>query len=209
MKKKRILLADDHQFITDSLISILGQAYEIAGVVDNGKALVKEAIKLSPDVLIVDISMPELNGLDAVRQLKKEGVTAKVIFLTMHPDVIYATNALAAGALGYVLKHSAQSELMQAVETVLLGKTFVTEKLSKELESMPHSRRNPIRKLTPRQREVLQLLAEGKSAKEIAQTLFISPRTVEFHKYRIMKELGASTTADLIQVSIRHGLITI
>lgn len=153
--------------------------------------------------------MPELNGLDAVRQLKKEGVTAKVIFLTMHPDVIYATNALAAGALGYVLKHSAQSELMQAVETVLLGKTFVTEKLSKELESMPHSRRNPIRKLTPRQREVLQLLAEGKSAKEIAQTLFISPRTVEFHKYRIMKELGASTTADLIQVSIRHGLITI
>ena len=209
MKKKRILLADDHQFITDSLISILEQAYEIAGVVEDGKALVKEAIKLSPDVLIVDISMPKLNGLEAVRQLKKEGVTAKVIFLTMHPDVIYATNALAVGALGYVLKHSAQSELLQAVETVLLGKTFVTEKLSKELESMPHSRRNPIRKLTPRQREVLQLLAEGKSAKGIAQALFISPRTVEFHKYRIMKELGVGTTADLIQVSIRHGLITI
>ena len=209
MKKKRILLADDHQFITDSLISILGQAYEIVGVVEDGKALVNEAVNLSPDVLIVDISMPKLNGLEAVRQLKKEGVTAKVIFLTMHPDVIYATNALAVGALGYVLKHSAQSELLQAVETVLLGKTFVTEKLSKELESIPHSRRNPIRKLTPRQREVLQLLAEGKSAKEIAQTLFISPRTVEFHKYRIMKELGVSTTADLIQVSIRHGLITI
>lgn len=209
MKKKRILLADDHKFITDSLISILGQSYDIVGVVEDGKALVKETLKLLPDVLIADISMPKLNGLEAVRQLKKEGIESKVIFLTMHPDIIYATNALEAGALGYVLKHSAQSELKLAVETVLLGKKFITEKISKELKSVNHSRRDPIRKLTSRQREVLQLLAEGKSAKEVAKILYISPRTVEFHKYRIMQELGVSTSADLVQISIKHGIVNI
>jgi len=209
VKKKRILLADDHKFITDSLKAILEPTYEVVGIVEDGHKLVKEAARLLPDVIIVDISMPKLNGLEAVRQIKKEGSESRVIFLTMHPDVTYATKALDAGALGYVLKHSAHSELMRAVEKVLLGKRFITERIAEELENVPHSRRDPFRKLTARQREVLQLLAEGKSAREVADILFISPRTVEFHKYRIMEELGLSSSAELVQYSIKHGIITI
>jgi len=209
MKKRRILLADDHKFITESLKSILEPTHEIVGVVEDGLMLIKEAARLLPDVLIVDISMPKLNGLEAVRQIKKEFIESKVVFLTMHPDVIYASRALEVGALGYVLKHSAHSELLQAVENVLLGKLFITEKIAKELENVPHSRRDPIRKLSPRQREVLQLLAEGKSAKEVASILCISPRTVEFHKYRIMDELGMSTSAELVQYSMKHGIINV
>ena len=209
MKKKRILLADDHKFITDSLKAILEPTYEVVGIVEDGHKLVKEAARLLPDVIIVDISMPKLNGLEAVRQIKKEGSESRVIFLTMHPDITYATSALDAGALGYVLKHSAHSELLQAVEKVLLGKRFITERIAEELENVPHTRRDPIRKLTARQREVLQLLAEGKTAKEVADILFISPRTVEFHKYRIMEELGMSSSAELVQYSIKQGIITI
>ena len=209
MKKKRILLADDHKIITDSLKNILEPVYEVVGIVEDGHMLVREAARLLPDVIIVDISMPKLNGLEAVRQIKKEGIGSRVIFLTMHPDITYATSALDAGALGYVLKHSAHSELLQAVEKVLLGKRFITERIAKELENVPHTRRDPIRKLTARQREVLQLLAEGKSAKAVADILCISPRTVEFHKYRIMEELGMSSSAELVQYSIKQGIITI
>ena len=209
MKKRRILLADDHKFITDSLKGILEPTYEVVGIVADGQMLIKEAARLLPDVIIVDISMPKLNGLDAIRQIKKEGIDFKAIFLTMHPDVIYASNALKAGALGYVLKHSAHSELLEAVKKVLLGEIFVTEKIADELENLPHSRRDPARKLSPRQREVLQLLAEGKSAKEVAEALCISPRTVEFHKYRIMEELGMSTSAELVHYAIKLGLINI
>ena len=209
MKKIRILLADDHKIITDSLKSILEPSYKVVGVVEDGHMLVREAARLLPDVIIVDISMPILNGLDAVRQIKKEGIESKIIFLTMHPDVIYASNALNVGALGYVLKHSAHSELQQAVEKVLLGEIFITEKIAKELENVSHSRQNSLRKLTTRQREVLQLLAEGKSAKEVADILFLSPRTVEFHKYSIMKELGVRSSAELVQYSIKHGVINI
>jgi len=209
MKKKRILLADDHKIITDSLKNILEPVYEVVGIVEDGHMLVREAARLLPDVIIVDISMPKLNGLEAVRQIKKEGIGSRVVFLTMHPDITYATSALDAGALGYVLKHSAHSELLQAVEKVLLGKRFITERIAEELENVPHTRRDPIRKLTARQREVLQLLAEGKTAKEVADILFISPRTVEFHKYRIMEELGMSSSAELVQYSIKQGIITI
>ncbi len=209
MNKKRILLADDHKIITDSLKNILEPTYEVVGIVEDGHMLVREAARLLPDVMIVDISMPKLNGLEAVRQIKKEGIESKVIFLTMHPDVTYTSNALEAGALGYVLKHSAHSELLQAVERVLLGKKFITAKIAQELENVSHTRQDPIRKLTARQREVLQLLAEGKSAKEVANILCISPRTVEFHKYRIMEELGMSSSAELVQYSIKQGIITI
>lgn len=209
MNKKRILLADDHKMITDSLKSILEPTYEVVGIVEDGHMLVREAARLLPDVLIVDISMPKLNGLEAVRQVMKEGIKTKVIFLTMHPDVTYASKAMEAGALGYVLKHSAHSELLKAVEKVLLGKKFITERVAEELENVPHSRRDPIRKLSDRQREVLQLLVEGKSAREVAEVLFISPRTVEFHKYKIMEELGVKRSAELVRFSIKHGIINI
>ena len=209
MKKRRILLADDHKFITDSLKNILEPTYKIVGIVEDGQMLIKEAARLLPDVIIVDISMPKLNGLDAIRQIQKEDIDIKTIFLTMHPDVIYAANALNAGALGYVLKHSAHTELLEAVKKVLLGEIFVTEKIAEELEGLPSSRRDPARKLSPRQQEVVQLLAEGKSAKEIADILCISPRTVEFHKYRIMQERGISTSAELVQYAIKQGIIDI
>ena len=209
MKKKRILLADDHKIITESLKNLLEPTYEVVGIVEDGHKLVREAARLLPDVIVADISMPKLNGLEAVRQIKKEGIESRVIFLTMHPDISYAANAMDAGALGYVLKHSAHSELLQAVKKVLLGKRFITAKIAEELENVPDTRRDPIRKLTGRQREVLQLLAEGKSAKEVADILCISPRTVEFHKYRIMEELGLSSSAELVQYSIKQGIITI
>ena len=209
MKKKRILLADDHKIITESLKNILEPAYEVVGMVEDGYMLVEETARLLPDVIIADISMPKLNGLEAVRQIKKKGIGSKIIMLTMHPDVTYASRAFDAGALGYVLKHSAHTELLQAVEQALLGKKFITERIAKELENITHSRQDPIRKLSQRQREVMQLLAEGKSAKDVASTLCISPRTVEFHKYRIMEELGLSSSAELVQYSIKHGIINI
>ena len=209
MKNKRILLADDHKIFTESLKYILEPAYEVVGMVEDGYMLVEQTKKLLPDVIIVDISMPKLNGLEAVRQINNMGISSKIIMLTMHSDVTYASKAFDAGALGYVLKHSAHTELLQAVEQVLLGKMFITEKIAKELENVTHSRQDPIRQLTQRQREVLQFLAEGKSAKEVASVLCISPRTVEFHKYRIMEELGLSSSAALVHYSIKHGIITI
>lgn len=209
MQKTRILLADDHKFITEGLKSILEPEYEIAGIVYDGKELVKEAARLQPDVIVVDISMPKLNGIEAVRQIVKEEIPSKIIVLTMHPDITYATRALEAGALGYVLKHSAPVELLQAIKKVLLGKKFITKKIKDELESTSHTRQDPIRKLTSRQREVLQLLAEGHSAKQVGDILNVSPRTVEFHKYKIMEELGIHNSAELVQYAIKLGIVTI
>jgi DNA-binding NarL/FixJ family response regulator len=167
------------------------------------------AEKLRPDLIVADISMPLLNGIDAVRQIKKTHEEIKVIFLTMHPDVTYAASAFEAGASGYVLKHSAPSELVSAIQSALMGKTYVTPLLAGELmqyykEKPDH--RDELTKLTPRQREVLQLLAEGRSAKEVAIILNISPRTAEFHKYRIMEELGIKNGAELVHYAIRHGI---
>jgi len=209
VSKLRILLADDHQFITEGLKNLLEPIHEVVEVVGDGKALVKKAAELEPDILVVDISMPLLNGIDAVRQLKKEGSKAKVIFLTMHPDVTYASRALEAGGLGFVLKHSAPSDLLEAIKKANLGKKFISPQIAEKLENTDHTRKDPIRKLTPRQREVLQLLAEGKSAREIAEILFVSPRTVEFHKYKIMEELSVKTSAELIQYAIRLGIVSI
>lgn len=207
MKKTRVLLADDHKFITEGLRSILEPEYEIAGTVSDGKELVKEAARLLPDVIVVDISMPKLNGIEAVREIKKDGNKAKIIFLTMHPDVTYASRALEAGGLGFVLKHSAPSELLVAIENALSDKKFFTQSVAEQLDSTPLTRKDPIRKLTSRQREVLQLLAEGKSAKQVGDILFISPRTVEFHKYKIMEELGIHNSAELVQYAIKLGIV--
>jgi DNA-binding NarL/FixJ family response regulator len=209
MEKIRVLLADDHKFITEGLKSILEPEYEVAGTVEDGQELVKEAAKLQPDVIVVDISMPKLNGIEAIRKIKEEGSKAKVIFLTMHPDVTYASRALEAGGLGFVLKHSAPSELLVAIEKALDNKTFITPSIAEELDNSTYSRQDPIRKLTSRQREVMQLLAEGHSAREVGDILFVSPRTVEFHKYKIMEELGIHNTAELVQHAIKLGIVTI
>lgn len=210
MKRARILLADDHRILAEGLRGLLEPEFELVGIVEDGRALLTAAEKLRPDVIVADISMPLLNGIDSVRQLKKTHENIKVVFLTMHPDVTYASSAFEAGASGYVLKHSAPAELITAIHSALNGKTYVTPLLAGELmqfyKEKPDNRDETTR-LTPRQREVLQLFAEGHSAKEIATILNISARTVEFHKYRLMDDLGLKTSADLVQYAITHGIV--
>jgi DNA-binding NarL/FixJ family response regulator len=210
--RPRILLADDHRIVAEGLRSLLEPEFELIGIVEDGRALVDASEKLCPDVIIVDISMPLLNGIEAVRQIKKENKAIKVIFLTMHPDVTYAVSAMEAGAQGYVLKHSAPSELTTAVRQALRGKIYITPLLENEIMESLHmgsaERREGSSHLTKRQREVLQLLAEGYLAKEIAAKLNISTRTVEYHKYQMMKDLGLKTTAELIRYAIRHHVVS-
>jgi DNA-binding NarL/FixJ family response regulator len=209
---KRILLADDHQIVIDGLRSLLAGEFELCGTAANGRELVEQAVALSPDVIVADISMPLLNGIDAVAQLRERGVTAKVVFLTMHPDVTYLTRALDAGASAYVLKHAASDELVTAIQIALRGGRFASPQLRTPVvdEFLDESRRHAKTavELTQRQREVLQLLAEGKSAKEIGGLLEISPRTVETHKYKMMDDLGVKTTAQLVQHAVKLGLIS-
>jgi DNA-binding NarL/FixJ family response regulator len=211
MKKPKILLADDHKIVLEGLRGLLEEEFELAGAVTNGRDLLEEARRLAPDVIVADISMPLLNGIDAARKLREEGSTAKVVFLTMHPDLVYATKALEAGASGYVLKHSASDELVTAIRDALRGVTYVSVEMRSPAldEHLDESRRHvkATIDLTPRQREVLQLLAEGKSAKEIGAILGISARTVETHKYKMMDDLGLKTSAQLVQHAIKHGLV--
>jgi len=209
MKRPRVLLADDHVIVAEGLRGLLEPEFDLVGIVQDGRALLSAAEELRPDVIVADISMPLLNGIDAVRQIKKIHEEIKVVFLTMHPDVTYAVSALEAGALGYVLKHSAPAELVAAIQSALRGKTYVTPLLAGELMQFYKKRpdqRDELTRLTPRQREVLQLLAEGRSAKDIASVLKISPRTVEFHKYRIMEDLGIKTVAELVRYAINQGI---
>jgi DNA-binding NarL/FixJ family response regulator len=204
MSRPRVLLADDHRIVLEGLRNLLEDKFEVVGMVGDGRALVHEAKELDPDVIVVDISMPLLNGIEAVQQIQKAGSRAKIIFLTMHPDITYATRAYEAGASGYILKHSAPSELITAIRDALQGKVYFSSQIS---PARPGT--GSLTRLTPRQREVLQLIAEGKSAKEIASILNISPRTAEFHKYRIMQELNLSTNAELVQFAIKHGIVSI
>jgi DNA-binding NarL/FixJ family response regulator len=210
MKRTRVLLADDHKIILNGLRSLLEAEFELVGKVEDGRALVSAAEKLRPDVIVVDISMPLLNGIEAVRQIKKIDPQVKVVFLTMHPDVTYAIRAFEVGASGYVLKHSASSELLTAIHEAIKGRTYVTPMIAGELvqsyKNGVHHQPDENQQLTQRQREILQLLAEGASAKEIAEILKISPRTVEFHKYNLMSKLKLKTTAALVQYAIKHGI---
>lgn len=212
MTKPRVLLADDHRIVVEGLRSLLQPEFDLVGTAANGLELTEAAERLRPDVVVTDISMPLLNGIDAVRKLRQSGFEGKVVFLTMHPDVVFATRALEAGASGYVLKHSAPDDLITAIHEAMRGGTFISEALrTPALEELLDPAKRHVKStldLTPRQREVLQLLAEGKSAKEIAGILDISSRTVEAHKYRIMDALGAGTTAELVQHAIKHGLIS-
>lgn len=211
MKKDRILLADDHRMLAEALKTMLEDHFEAVGIVEDGRALVAAAEKLKPDVIVADISMPLLNGIEAVKQIKKDQRDVKIVFLTMHPDVTYAASALEAGASGYVLKHSAPSELITAINSALEGRQYVTPLIAEELKEFNRDKdlRRPDgpSRLTPRQREVLQLLAEGKSAKETAAILNLSPRTVEFHKYKMMEELGVKTSTELVRFAFKHGIV--
>lgn len=210
--QSRVLLADDHSVVLQGLRRILERpGFEVVGAVENGRALVEAEAKLSPDVIVADISMPLLNGIEALRQIRKQNPKAKVIFLSMHPEVIYAVEAMKAGARGYLIKSADDEELILAIEKVLAGEVYVTPSLEKpvlnRLRAPRMSARVPAHALTERQREVLQLLAEGKQAKEIAEILNVSTRTVEFHKYRIMETLGIRTVAGLAAYAAKHGIV--
>ena len=207
MKKPRLLLADDHRIVLEGLRGLLEPEFEIAGAVADGPSLVAEARRLGPDVVVADISMPGLNGIEAARQIRAADERIRVVFLTMHADAGYAAGALEAGASGFVLKHSAPQELIHAIRDALQGRTYLTPAIAAEINGV-HRPGEPASALSPRQREVLQLLAEGKSTKEVAALLNISARTAEFHKYRIMEQLRIKTTAELVQYAIRHGLLT-
>ena len=210
-RRPRVLLADDHLLVAEALKSLLSEEFDLVGVVGDGRELIAAAGRLRPDVIVADIAMPHLNGIDALTRLRQQGDQVPVVFLTMHRDVTYARRALEAGASGFVLKHSASLELLTAVHAALEGKTYLTPQLAGEvLEAMrqgPEPASDPTAALTLRQREVLQLLAEGRSAKEIATSLSISTRTVEFHKYQMMETLGLHGTADLIHFALKNGLV--
>ena len=208
MSKPRVLLADDHRIVTEGLKGLLTEEFELVGIVEDGRAMVKAARELRPDVIVADISMPHLNGIDALAPLKRDNPEVRVVFLTMHRDAAYARRALEAGASGYVLKHAAPAELVLAVRAALAGNTFITPDLAAEVfRTAKDKDASPLADLTPRQREILQLLAEGKSAKEIGAALDLSARTVEFHKYAMMEALRIDNSAELIRFAIKHGLM--
>jgi DNA-binding NarL/FixJ family response regulator len=211
MPKTRLLLADDHAIVARGLEALLKDTFSLVGVVHDGRSLLEAVETLKPDVILTDISMPLLNGLDAIRQIRERQPNAKVIVLTMHRETELAVDALRAGASGYILKISPPEELITAIQQVAQGRAYVTTLLAKDLITLlleagrsPQSETSP---LTPRQREVLQLVAEGKTMKEVAAILNISPRTAESHKYEIMQTLGLQTTAELVQYAIRLKLI--
>jgi DNA-binding NarL/FixJ family response regulator len=207
-----VLLADDHRVVAEGLRGLLDPYFDVVGIAADGRELLAAARALDPDVVVLDISMPSLNGIEAACQLRRAKSRAKVIFLTMHGEVTYAARSLQAGASGFVLKHSAASELVTAIQEALKGGTYITPQIAGDL--LDSFRRgipaavDALGELTPRQREVLQLVAEGRSAKEIAALLRISRRTAEFHKARLMEVLGLQTTAELIQYALRTGLIS-
>jgi DNA-binding NarL/FixJ family response regulator len=213
LRRIRVLLADDHRLVAEALAALLKNSYDLVGLVGDGHALVEEAALLKPDVIIADIFMPGLNGIDAARQLKIRGVDSKIIFLTMHVEPALAAEAFRAGASGFISKHSAAEELVQAVQDVMSGRVYVTPLVAKGMidvliDAKEHaSSVKP--ELTPRQREVLQLVAEGRTMKQVADVLGISTRTAETHKYEAMEVLGVKTTAELIQWAIRLGLVSI
>lgn len=210
-RRLRVVLADDHQIVLEGLSRILSAEFDLVATATDGLTLLEAVRRLDPDVVIVDVSMPRLNGIDAIRQLVANGARARMVCLSMHPDVTYATRALDAGASAYVLKHAASDELVDAIHTVMAGGRYLSEAVrtpaAEELAVEPDRHLRTRVELTPRQRQILQLLAEGHSAREVGEALDISPRTVESHKYKIMDDLGFTSTAQLVQYAIRLGLL--
>lgn len=210
MKLPRVILADDHNLVAEALRQLIAPYFDVVATVADGHALVDRAISLKPDAVVVDVAMPLLNGLEAGRQLKAKIPGLKLIFLTMNEDPELAVEAMRVGASGYVLKKSAGSELLQAIRAALRGKSYITPQIARGMEDSfirnPHGRSHP-KSLTPRQREVVQLLAEGKSMKEVASVLNLTPRTIAFHKYRVMQELGFKTNAELVQFAMKRQMV--
>lgn len=212
MALPRIMLADDHTILVEAFRKLLEPHYEVVGTVADGRALLEMAPQLKPDVIVVDIGMPLMNGLEAGLRLKELMPAVKLIFLTMNEDADLAVEAMRRGACGYLLKSSAASELIRAIHMALKSKSYVTPRIARGMQKAFINNPGPrvrAKTLTPRQREVVQLLAEGKSMKEVADVLHVTPRTVAFHKYRIMDELCLKTNADLIQFAIKSRILVL
>jgi DNA-binding NarL/FixJ family response regulator len=210
MSRPRVLLADDHTLLLDAFEKLLADECDVVGAVSNGHALLEAAAKLRPDVVVVDVAMPLLNGIDAARRLKQAQPDVRIVFLTMNEDPDLAAEAFRVGASGYLLKRSAASELIAAIREVMKNRSYVTplvtEGLVGTILQRPGAGKSST-ELTPRQREIVQLIAEGRSMKEVGTILNIAARTVAFHKYRIMSQLHIKTTAELIQYAIRHHIV--
>jgi DNA-binding NarL/FixJ family response regulator len=211
MQRPRVLLADDHRLLREAFAQLLRPKCDVVGAVADGRALLAAAKELRPDVVVVDIAMPLLNGLDAARQLRRQMPAVKVIFVTVSEDADVAAEAFRLGASGFLLKNSGASELLHAIQEAMRGRSYVTPQLTRDLVGMTGAPESGKRRgeLSPRQREVLQLLAEGHSMKEIGRILKITARTVAFHKYTMMEELGIASTAELVQFAIKHRVVAI
>jgi DNA-binding NarL/FixJ family response regulator len=205
-----VVMADDHKMIVDALRRVVEPDFDVVETVGDGRALLAAVKTHQPDVVVLDVSMPLLNGIEASRKIRKTNPRTKIIVLTMHDRPEFATQALEAGVSGYVLKQSASEELVQAIREVLKGNTYITPLIAKALMQVFIEGRNregePAELLSGRERETLQLLAEGKTMKEIGAVMSISAKTVEFHKYNISKKLNLQTSAELIRYAVKHGL---
>jgi DNA-binding NarL/FixJ family response regulator len=212
MQRPRVLLADDHRLLREAFAQLLAVDCDVVGAVADGRALLAAVPELRPDVVVLDIAMPLLNGLDAARQLQRVMPKVKVIFLTVSEDPDLAAEAFRAGASGFLLKNSAAAELLQAIREVFQGRSYVTPLATRGLVDNFLHQPEPAKQaaaLSPRQREVLQLLAEGHTMKSIARILKITPRTVAFHKYSMMEELGIRSSAELVQFAIRQRVVSV
>jgi DNA-binding NarL/FixJ family response regulator len=209
MPRPRVLLADDHALLLGALENLLSAECDVVGQASDGRALLAAAETLKPDVIVLDIAMPVLNGLEAGRQIKRLLRSVKLVFVTMNEDPDLAAEAFRAGASGYLLKRSAAAELLTAIKQVMQGRSYITPLMTESLVEalMQPPEHSPAEELTPRQREILQLLAEGRSMKEVATVLDITASTVAFHKYRMMEHLKVKSTAELVQYAVRHHIV--
>jgi DNA-binding NarL/FixJ family response regulator len=207
--RARILLADDHSITLTGMRTVIEQEHDLVGEVRDGRSLVKDALRLRPDLIVLDIGMPLLNGIEAARQIRDAWPSARFLFVTMHANALYFREAMSIGASGYLLKSSASEELLPAIRTILSGRVFASRGLGRDVLESVHSEgaHTRARGLTGRQREVLQLVAEGRSGKEVASILNISVKTAEFHRNQVMKKLGVRSIAELAAFAVREGII--
>jgi len=206
MTRPRLLIADDHRIFAEGLRGLLEPDYEVAGIVEDGTALLAAVKEHAPDLVVADVSMPGISGIDCVRRLGEPGRETPVVLLTMHAELEFATAAVEAGAAGYVLKAGCLDELRLAIDEALRGGVYISASLAKEVFAAMATQRESTGGLTPRQQDVLSGLARGLTAKEIAAELHLSPRTVESYKYQLMDKLGLKTSAELIKYALQHGL---
>lgn len=206
--RARVILADDHAMVAEGLSRLIGEVADLVGQVADGQQLVDSARRLKPDIIISDVSMPVMSGLDALRQLRAEASQARFIFLTAHTEPQLAAEAMRAGASGYLLKAAAGEELFEAIRAAMAGRVFLSPHIAGDVLRTISGANQGERQLTSRQRQVLQLIAQGKRMKEIAADLNISVRTVEDHKFQLLVALGVKSTADLVKFAVKHGLVS-